>query len=72
MIAGGNVVSEYWLMSRPEIKTAEQLKGGSIAIATFGGQADFISRIALQRLGLTPGKCLNRADRHGPGALSAL
>jgi NitT/TauT family transport system substrate-binding protein len=55
-IAGGNVVSEYWLMSRPEIKTAEQLKGGSVAIATFGGQADFISRIALQRLGLTPGK----------------
>jgi NitT/TauT family transport system substrate-binding protein len=56
MIAGGNVVSEYWLMSRPEIKTAEQLKGGSVAIATFGGQADFISRIALQKLGLTPGK----------------
>jgi NitT/TauT family transport system substrate-binding protein len=56
VIAGGNVVSEYWLMSRPEIKTAEQLKGGAIAIATFGGQADSISRIALQRLGLTPGK----------------
>src|SRR5919108_4103410 len=56
MIAGGNVVSEYWLMSRPEIKAAEQLKGGSVAIATFGGQADFISRIALQKLGLTSGK----------------
>jgi NitT/TauT family transport system substrate-binding protein len=56
MIAGGNVISEYWLMSRPEIKIAEQLKGGSIAIATFGGQADFISRIALQRLGLNPVK----------------
>jgi ABC-type nitrate/sulfonate/bicarbonate transport system substrate-binding protein len=56
MVAGGNVVSEYWLMSRPEIKTAEQLKGGSVAIATFGGQADFISRIALQKLGLTSGK----------------
>jgi len=56
MIAGGNVVSEYWLMSRPEIKTAEQLKGGSVAIATFGGQADFLSRIALQKLGLNPGK----------------
>ena len=54
MIAGGNVVSEYWLMSRPEIKTAEQLKGGSVAIATFGGQADFLSRIALQKLGLNP------------------
>lgn len=56
VIAGGNVVSEYWLMSRPEIKTAADLKGGSIAIATFGGQADSISRIALQRLGLTPVK----------------
>jgi NitT/TauT family transport system substrate-binding protein len=56
VVAGGNVVSEYWLMSRPEIKTAEQLKGGSVAIATFGGQADFISRIALQKLGLTSGK----------------
>jgi NitT/TauT family transport system substrate-binding protein len=54
MIAGGNVVSEYWLMSRPEIKTAEQLKGGSVAIATFGGQADFLSRIALQKFGLNP------------------
>src|SRR5262245_28531905 len=56
VIAGGNVVSEYWLMSRPEIKTADQLKGGSLAIANFGGQADSISRIALQRLGLTAGK----------------
>jgi NitT/TauT family transport system substrate-binding protein len=56
VIAGGNVVSEYWLMSRPEIKTAEQLKGGSVAIATFGGQADSISRIALKKLGLTAGK----------------
>jgi NitT/TauT family transport system substrate-binding protein len=56
VIAGGNVVSEYWLMSRPEIKTAEQLRGGSLAIATFGGQADAISRIALQKLGLAVGK----------------
>ena len=56
-------------MSRPEIKTAEQLKGGSVAIATFGGQADFISRIALQRLGLTPGKDVAIVrDRHSPGA----
>ncbi len=67
MIAGGNVVSEYWLMSRPEIKTAEQLKGGTVAIATFGGQADFLSRIALQKLGLNPSKGRhNRADRHDP------
>jgi len=56
MIAGGRVTVDQWLMSRPEIKTAEQLKGGSIAIAVFGGQADFVTRIALQKLGLTPMK----------------
>jgi ABC-type nitrate/sulfonate/bicarbonate transport system substrate-binding protein len=43
-------------MSRPEIKSAEQLKGGSIAVSTFGGQSEFVSRIALKKLGLTPGK----------------
>jgi NitT/TauT family transport system substrate-binding protein len=56
MIAGGNVVAEYWLMSKPEIKTAEGLKGGSVAIATFGGLSDAMARIALQRLGLNPVK----------------
>jgi ABC-type nitrate/sulfonate/bicarbonate transport system substrate-binding protein len=56
VIAGGRVTVDYWLMSRPDIKTAEQLKGGSVAIATFGSQADFVTRIALMRLGLTPVK----------------
>ena len=56
MVAGGNVFAEYWLMSKPEIKTAEELKGGSVAIATFGGLSDSLARIALQRLGLNPVK----------------
>ena len=56
MIAGGFVITEWWLMTRPEIKTAEQLKGGSAAIALFGGLGDFMTRIALKRLGLTPVK----------------
>src|ERR1700746_1875135 len=56
MIAGGNVIAEYWLMSKPEIKTAEGLKGGSVAISVFGGLADSMARIALQRLGLNPVK----------------
>ena len=33
MIAGGNVTLDYWLLSRPEIKTPEQLKGGAVALA---------------------------------------
>jgi ABC-type nitrate/sulfonate/bicarbonate transport system substrate-binding protein len=56
MIAGGAVLAEYWLLSRPEIKTAEQLKGGTVAVSAFGGQSDFVARLALKKLGLTPAK----------------
>lgn len=56
MVAGGSVLADYALMSRGEIKNAEQLKGGTIAVSTFGGQSDFVARIALKRLGLTPVK----------------
>jgi NitT/TauT family transport system substrate-binding protein len=54
MIAGGVVTTEWWLMTRPDIRTTEQLKGGSIG-TSFGGLADSMIRIAL-RLGLSPVK----------------
>jgi NitT/TauT family transport system substrate-binding protein len=73
MIAGGFVVTEWWLMTRPEIKTAEQLKGGSAAIALYGGLGDFMTRIALKRLGLTPVKDVAILQIGGnPERLSAL
>ena len=73
MIAGGIVTADAWLMSRPEIKTAEQLKGGSIAISVFGGTADSFTRIALKRLGLTPVKDVAIVQIGGlPERLSAL
>jgi NitT/TauT family transport system substrate-binding protein len=56
MIAGGVTTLDYWMLSRPEIKTAEQLKGGAVAISRFGSASDFIVRYALQRLGLIPVK----------------
>ena len=56
MIAGGVTTLDYWMLSRPEIKTPEQLKGGAVAISRFGSASDFIVRYALQRLGLTPVK----------------
>ena len=56
MVVGGNVVSEYWLMSKSEVKTGAQLKGGSVAIATFGGLSDSLSRMRSQKLGLNPAK----------------
>ena len=55
-VVGGITTLDYWLMTQPEIKTAEQLKGGTVAVARFGGAADFVARYALPRLGLTPGK----------------
>src|SRR5882724_5430332 len=56
MIAGGATSADYWLMSGREIKKADQLKGGSVAISNFGAAPDFIARYALEKIGLTPGK----------------
>jgi len=36
-------------MTQPEIKTPEQLQGGTVAVAGFGGAADFVARYALPR-----------------------
>jgi NitT/TauT family transport system substrate-binding protein len=56
IVAGGVISLNYYLLSRPEIKTSEQLKGGSVAISRFGSSSDFIARYALTKIGLTPGK----------------
>ncbi|TMA91456.1 MAG: ABC transporter substrate-binding protein [Deltaproteobacteria bacterium] len=56
LVVGGVTSLNYYLMGRPEIKTAEQLKGGTVAISRFGSSSDFIARFALQKVGLTPGK----------------
>ena len=73
MIAAGIVTFEQSLMSQPQIKSAAQLKGGSVAIARFGGLADFMTRIALQKLGLIPIKDVAIVQIGGlPERLSAL
>ncbi|OGP22790.1 MAG: hypothetical protein A2038_09210, partial [Deltaproteobacteria bacterium GWA2_57_13] len=56
MIVGGTVSLDWWLMSRPEIKTAQDLKGGVVAISQFGSSSDFVARFALKKIGLTPDK----------------
>lgn len=52
MIAGGLVDTEWWLLTRSDIRTAEQLKGATLAVSPFGGLAESMTRIALKRLGL--------------------
>src|SRR5262245_60822353 len=56
LILGGVTSLNYYLMGRPEIKTPEQLKGGSVAISRFGSSSDFIARYALSKIGLNPGR----------------
>src|SRR5262245_7892249 len=56
LIVGGVTSLNYYLQSRADIKTPEQLRGGSVAISRFGSASDFIARYALTKIGLTPGK----------------
>lgn len=73
MVAGGATSLDYWLMSRPEIKRSEQLKGGSVAISAFGTASDFVARYALEKIGLTPGKDVALVQVGGvPDRLGAL
>lgn len=46
----------YQLVTRPEIKTIEQLKGRRFGVSRFGSSADFGLRALLKRLGLDPAK----------------
>jgi NitT/TauT family transport system substrate-binding protein len=73
IVAGGATSLDYWLMSRPEIKRPEQLKGGSVAISAFGTASDFVARYALEKIGLTPGKDVGLVQVGGvPDRLGAL
>jgi len=56
IVAGGTVTLDWWLMSRPEVRSPGQLKGGSVAVSSFGTASDFVARFALQKIGLVPEK----------------
>ncbi|MBI2988363.1 MAG: ABC transporter substrate-binding protein [Deltaproteobacteria bacterium] len=44
----------YFLVARPEIKTKEDLRGKRAGISRFGSTSDFVTRMALEGLGLAP------------------
>jgi ABC-type nitrate/sulfonate/bicarbonate transport system substrate-binding protein len=46
----------YQLVTRPEIKSVEQLKGKKLGVSRFGSSADFGLRAVLKRLGIDPAK----------------
>ena len=72
MVAAGITSLNYVLMGKPGLKTAEQLKGGTVAISRFGSATDSIARFALRRIGLTPGKDVTIVQvGSGPDRLNA-
>ncbi len=52
IIAGGMNFFPYKIVARPEIKSAEDLKGRTLAISRFGSATDFAAQAALEKLGL--------------------
>jgi NitT/TauT family transport system substrate-binding protein len=46
----------YQLITRPELKTIEQLKGKKFAVSRYGSSADFGMRAMLKRVGIDPVK----------------
>ena len=46
----------YQLITRPELKTVEQLKGKKFAVSRYGSSADFGMRAMLKRVGVDPVK----------------
>ena len=46
----------YQLVTRPEIKSVEQLKGKKLGVSRFGSSADFGLRAVMKRLGIDPAK----------------
>lgn len=53
-VAGGMSTLDFVLITRPEIKNPEQLKGGTVGLSAFRGANPAATRFALQKLGIGP------------------
>jgi NitT/TauT family transport system substrate-binding protein len=54
IIAGGLDFFPYKLITRPEIKSAKDLKGATFGITSFGSVTELATRMALEKLGVNP------------------
>jgi NitT/TauT family transport system substrate-binding protein len=52
MVAAGQVSTDYSLVANPKVKTAQQLKGGIVGVASIVGSSMTATLYALQKLGL--------------------
>lgn len=56
MVMGGINAMVSWILTKPSIRAAEQLKGKRVAISRFGSSTEFAARYAASKLGLNPHK----------------
>jgi NitT/TauT family transport system substrate-binding protein len=72
-VASGYVGLDYWLVSLPQIKNGEQLKGGIIGVSGLTGASFTATQLALKKLGLNPSKDVSIVGVGGtPERLAAL
>lgn len=54
ILAGLINIVDFSIITAPEIKKPQELKGKKIAVSRFGSSTDFVVRYALEKWGLTP------------------
>jgi len=65
-------VIRFTFFAAPGVKTAADLKGGTIGVSTFGSESDSTVTLALQRLGLGRGDVTLKEYGGGPRRLAAV
>jgi NitT/TauT family transport system substrate-binding protein len=62
--------SDYAWLSQPAIKTWDALKGKTAGVSTFGSATDQLTRYALRRHGLVPGKDIQIVQAGPPASIA--
>src|SRR5438876_11176154 len=72
-VAAGMTSLNYVFMGKPGLNTPEQLNVGTLAISRFGSATDSTARLALKKIGFTPGKDVTIVQvGSGPERLNAV
>lgn len=72
MLAGWNNLNSYQLITRPEIRRPEDLRGKVIGIGRFGAAADWGLRLILRKLGINETKDVQIIQAGGGGPATRL
>ena len=72
MLAGWCNLNSYQLITRPEIRRPEDLRGKVIGIGRYGAAADWALRLILRKLGINENKDVQIIQAGGGGPATRL